>query len=69
MSLEQKLQPHEQRVVEERDQLKDRMDKLREFLQKGQSKFIDEKNWALLNEQCDAMNWYYTILDSRIDLF
>jgi hypothetical protein len=63
------LQPHEQRVVEERDQLKDRMDKLREFLQKGQPKFIDEKNWALLNEQFDAMNWYYTILDSRIELF
>jgi hypothetical protein len=65
----EKLQPHEQRVVEEKEQLKDRMDKLMEFLQKGQPKFIDDKNWKLLEEQLDAMNWYYTILLSRIDLF
>jgi hypothetical protein len=38
-------------------------------LQKGQPKFIDDKNWKLLEEQLDAMNWYYTILLSRIDLF
>lgn len=69
MSLEQKLQPYEQRVVEEKNQLKERLDKLIEFLQKGQPSFIDDKNWALLNEQCDAMNWYYTILGSRIELF
>lgn len=66
---EKTLQPHEQRVVEEKDQLKERRDKLIEFLQKGQPSFIDDKNWALLNEQCDAMNWYYTILLSRIELF
>ena len=29
------LQPHEQRVVEEKDQLKERLDKLLDFLQKG----------------------------------
>lgn len=63
------LQPHEQRVVEEKDQLKERLDKLRDFLQKGQPSFIDDKNWALLKEQYDAMNWYYTILISRIELF
>ncbi len=63
------LQPHEQRVVEEKDQLKERLDKLRDFLQKGQPTFIDDKNWALLNEQHDAMNWYYTLLVSRIELF
>lgn len=63
------LQPHEQRVVEEKDQLKDRLDKLIDFLQKGQPSFIDDKNWQLLKEQCDAMNHYYTILITRIDLF
>jgi hypothetical protein len=68
--LEQKtLQPHEQRVVEERDQLKDRMDKLREFLQKGQPKFIDDVNWNLLQLQFDAMSQYYAILLQRIALF
>ena len=63
------LQPHEQRVVEEKDQLKERLDKLLDFLQKGQPTFIDDKNWALLSEQYDAMNWYYTLLVSRIGLF
>lgn len=66
---EKTLQPHEQRVVEEKEQLKERLDKLMDFLQKGQPKLIDDKNWALLQEQCDAMNWYYTILISRIELF
>ena len=63
------IQPHEQRVIDEKTQLKDKLDKLLEFLQKGQLSFIDDKNWALLNEQYDAMNWYYTILVSRIELF
>ena len=69
MSLEQKLQPHEQRVIEERDQLKDRLDKLREFLQKGQPEFIDDVNWNLLQVQFDAMSQYYAILLQRIALF
>ena len=63
------IQPHEQRVIDEKTQLKDKLDKLLEFLQKGQPSFIDDKNWALLNEQYGAMNWYYTILISRIELF
>ena len=64
-----KLQPHEQRVVDEKEQLKERLDKLMEFLQKGKPTFIDDKNWVLLQEQLDAMNWYYTILTYRIELF
>ena len=67
--LEKSLQPHEQRVIEEKEQLKVRLDKLIELLQNGQPKFIDDKNWILLQEQCDAMNWYYTILINRIELF
>lgn len=63
------IQPHEQRVIDEKDQLKDKIDKLLDFIQKGQPSFIDDKNWTLLNEQYDAMNWYYTILISRIELF
>lgn len=69
MTHQKQYQPHEQRVIEEKDQLKDRLDKLVTFLQKGQPKFINDKNWELLKEQCDAMNHYYTILDSRIELF
>lgn len=63
------FKPHELRVIEEKDQLKERRDKLIEFLQKGRPENIDDKNWTLLNEQADAMNWYYTILISRIELF
>ena len=63
------IQPHEQRVIDEKTQLKDKLDELLELLQKGQPSFIDDKNWALLNDQHDAMNWYYTILISRIELF
>lgn len=63
------LQPHEQRVVDECTQLKTRLDALQQFLQVGQPSFIDDTNWALLKEQYDAMNWYYTILVTRIDLF
>ena len=63
------LQPHEQRVVDECTQLKTRLDALQQFLQVGQPSFIDDTNWALLQEQYDAMNWYYTILTTRIDLF
>lgn len=63
------LQPHEQRVIDEKNELKIKLNALLDFLQKGQPKFIDDKNWALLQEQYDAMNWYYTILGSRIDLF
>ena len=64
-----KLLPHEQRVVSEKDELKIKLDALISFLQNGQPKFIDDKNWVLLQEQADAMNWYYTILISRIELF
>ena len=67
--LEKSLQPHEQRVTEEKEQLKVRLDKLIELLQNGQPKFIDDKNWILLHEQYDVMNWYYTILINRIELF
>lgn len=63
------LLPHQQRVITERDEVKGRLDKLIPFLQKGQPDNIDDKNWALLNEQADAMNWYYTVLGSRIELF
>ncbi|ENW78224.1 hypothetical protein F909_03910 [Acinetobacter sp. ANC 3929] len=62
-------QTPQDRVRLEYQELKERRDKLIEFIQKGQPDFIDDKGWALLNEQCDAMNWYYTILGSRIELF
>ncbi|WP_182002739.1 crAss001_48 related protein [Acinetobacter lactucae] len=66
---DKELQPHEQRVVEEKDQLADRLHKLKEFLDKGQPKFIDDKNWKLLQAQFSVMTEYYVILLNRIELF
>ena len=60
---------HELRVIEEKEQLKAKLSKLIEFLQNGKPEKIDEYSWALLNEQADAMNWYYTILIKRIESF
>ena len=61
--------PHEIRVIEEKEQLKDKLDKLIKFLQPGKPEGIDDNAWSLLNEQADAMNWYYTILTERIKSF
>jgi hypothetical protein len=62
-------QTPQDRVRLEQRELKERLDKLIEFLQKGKPEFIDDKGWALLNEQADAMNWYYTILGTRLEMF
>ncbi|MDE4038818.1 crAss001_48 related protein [Acinetobacter pittii] len=66
---DKELQPHEQRVIEEKEQLGDRLYKLFEFISKGQPEFIDDKNWKLLNAQYEAMSQYYVILLQRIKLF
>ena len=66
---QKELQPHEQRVVEEKDQLGERLVKLREFLEKGQPSFIDDKSWGLLKSQFEAMIQYFTILLARIEQF
>ena len=67
-SYHQAQTPQDRVRLEQRD-LYDKLDKLIKFLQKGRPEYIDDKNWTLLNEQADAMNWYYTILMSRIELF
>ena len=66
---QKELQPHEQRVVEEKEQLGERLVKLREFLEKGQPSFIDDKSWGLLKSQFEAMSQYFTILLARIEQF
>ena len=67
--MSKQLQPHEQRVVDEFNELVERFDKLNAFLKKGQPSFIDDENWGLLNEQYDAMSWYRIVLTNRIKLF
>ena len=63
------LKPHEQRVVDEKNELKDKVLKLDDFLMKGKPSFIDEHNWNLLEIQLDVMSKYLDILEERISLF
>ena len=63
------LAPHEQRVVEEYEQLNERLEKLGKLLVKEKPDFIDDANWELLNEQFEPMDWYRTVLIRRIRLF
>ena len=63
------LKPHEQRVVDEKNELKDKAMKLESFLIKGKPSFIDDKNWELLEDQFEVMEVYLSILEERISLF
>jgi len=63
------FQPHEQRVIEEREQLQDKLNKLDAFLLKGKPLFIDDKNWELLMDQYFHMSNYNVVLTQRISLF
>ena len=63
------LKPHEQRVVDEKIELKDKVLKLEDFLLKGKPSFIDEHNWNLLERQLKVMVTYLDILEERISLF
>jgi hypothetical protein len=63
--------PHEQRVIDEHSELKDRLKKLCYFLAKGGAIYsglpIDEQ--ARLRRQAAAMQEYSSILDERIENF
>ncbi|ECA8969605.1 hypothetical protein ETB55_04390 [Salmonella enterica subsp. enterica serovar Omuna] len=65
-----KLQPHQQRVVEEAEQLQDKIAKLGVFIDSSDifGKMCEEGR-LLLCAQLAAMNTYYTILQTRIMKF
>ena len=63
------MQPHQQRVVEEKNQLGERLQKLSDFLMKGKPDFIDDAEWQRLNDQHMHMNEYHEILIDRINHF
>lgn len=62
--------PWQQRVVEEKEQLKERMDKLETFCN-GSKPFADlpYNEQAELEEQLNVMSQYYGILCSRVNRF
>ena len=63
------LKPHEQRVVDEKIELKDKVLKLEDFLLKGKASFIGEHNWNLLESQLEVISTYLDILEVRSSLF
>ena len=65
----QKLPGHIQRVLEECGELKDRMDKLRAFIDGIFFKTLHEAQRELLVKQLAIMASYASILEQRIALF
>lgn len=67
---ESKMQPHEERVIQERKELSDRMQKLAVFLDEViEFKNLSKKEQNLLQRQYEIMNDYLSILNERIALF
>ena len=67
-SYHQAQTPQDRVRLEQRD-LYDKLDKLENFLDKGQPDFIDDEQWALLKEQQIHMDAYNDVLTKRIAKF
>ena len=63
------LQPHQQRVIEERDQLKDRHTKLRNFLVADTFKGLSRDEKDDMIRQSSIMGHYLMLLERRIARF
>lgn len=63
------MQPHQQRVVDEKDQLGERLEKLLEFIETDLYKNLPEKDKELLFFQSQIMEDYYEVLEERIERF
>jgi hypothetical protein len=63
------MQPFQQRVIEERDELVIKFEKLEKFLESDTSKAIDVDEQRRLIKQSSIMNQYIMILNDRIDNF
>jgi len=63
------MQPHQERVIVERDELKNRLDKLNAFLNGDVFKALPEIEQSDLLRQEAAMSKYFDALNSRISRF
>jgi hypothetical protein len=64
------IKPHEQRVVEERTQLRERLQKLGAFIDSGPTfHLLRQIDAALLVRQRTAMTDYLNVLDQRVARF
>ncbi|EXS21487.1 gp49 domain protein [Acinetobacter baumannii 573719] len=62
-------QTPQDRVRLEQIELTNKLDALENFLDKGQPNFINDEQWALLQEQQKHMDAYSDVLAKRIALF
>ena len=63
------MQAFQLRVLEERDQLSDRLYKLTDYIKGNHFLTLDLENQSLLVKQSTAMTAYLNALDQRIALF
>lgn len=61
--------PHQQRVVKERSELKEKTDKLEQFLDTGLFNGLDDGEKVRLKYQYHIMMIYLEVLDDRIANF
>lgn len=66
---EKVLQPHEQRVVDERNELVEKITKLHAFFKTPIFEKLKEEEQDLLNEQSQIMMNYSDVLLKRINRF
>ena len=60
--------PHEQRMLDEREELETRLSGLNSFLNKGQED-MEDYDWDLLHSQAFSMRGYNYVLSARIRRF
>jgi len=63
------MQPHQQRVIDEKKELDEKREKLIEFMHGDVYATLDAIDQGLLMVQLVAMNNYSEVLGRRIDLF
>ena len=63
------MKPHEQRVVDERNELKVKLTKLNDFRKTDTYNQLPGMDQALLDDQSAIMSEYIDILDARIARF
>jgi hypothetical protein len=64
------MQPHQERVVFEKRELDEKLDKLKAFIEGSPAfKALPEDERSRLNRQFDVMAEYSSILTQRIDAF
>lgn len=64
------MQPHQQRVIDEKAELEDRLLKLQQFICKSPVfESLSGAEKELLREQAQVMDQYNDILKERIELF